>query len=93
MLEAAKKVVGGEMKRAYHKMPFEFKKAGLEHAIFDEPQIRVEFGDSHVNMKVRFLCDARKRAEIKSDIVWKILEKFNAPENKDKVEIQGFPRN
>jgi ABC-type proline/glycine betaine transport system permease subunit len=38
-------------------------------------------------MKVRFLCDVRHRATAKSAIVWKILEKFNAPENKDKVEI------
>jgi small-conductance mechanosensitive channel len=53
----------------------------------DEPQIRVEFGDSYINMEVRFLCDVRKRAKNKSDIVWKILKKFNAPENKDKVEI------
>ncbi len=29
----------------------------------------------------------RKRTKVKSDIVWKILEKFNAPGNKDKVEI------
>jgi small-conductance mechanosensitive channel len=87
MLEAAYEVAGVDMRRAYHKMHHTFKKAKLEHAIFDEPQIRVELGDSFVNMKVRFLCDARKRAIVKSDIVWKILEKFNAPENKDKVEI------
>lgn len=44
-----------------------------------------------LGMKVRFLCNVRRRAKIKSDIIWKILEKLNASENKDRVEI-AYPR-
>ncbi len=64
MLEAANEVVEVDMRRAYHRMHREFKKAKLEHAIFDEPQIRVELGDSFVNMKVRFLCDAGRERKL-----------------------------
>jgi small-conductance mechanosensitive channel len=55
MIEAANEVVGREMKRAYHKMHREFKKAKLEDAIFKEPQIRVELGDSSVKYEGSFL--------------------------------------
>lgn len=87
MIEAAKEVVGEDMKKAYSRVLKEFKKAKLEQLVFEEPQIRVGFGESYVDMRVRFICDARKRRRVRSDITWKILKKFNAPENKGKVEI------
>lgn len=87
MIEAAKEVVGEDMKKAYYRVLKEFRKAKLEQSVFEEPQIRVEFGESAVNMSVRFMCDARKRRRVKSEITWKILERFNEPENKGKVEI------
>lgn len=87
MIEAASEVVGEDMKKAYGKVLRQFKKANLEHTVFSEPQIRVAFGESYIDMSVRFICDARKRRKIKSDIVWNILRKFNAPENKGRVEI------
>lgn len=87
MIEAAKEVVGEDMKKAYTKILRQFRRSHLEHYVFSEPQIRVAFGESFLDMRVRFICDARKRRKIKSEIVWKILKKFNAPENKDRVEI------
>ena len=87
MIDAAKEVIGEDMKKAYNRVLKEFKKIKLEQSVFEEPQIRVELGDFSVNMRVRFICEARKRRKVKSDITWNILEKFNAPENKGKVEI------
>ncbi len=84
---SAKNVLGGTMKKASQSLREFYEESGLEQYLYDEPQIRVELGASSVDMRVRYLCDARLKRLTKSNILSKVLEEFGAKKNRNRVEI------
>ncbi len=84
---SAKKVLGDTMKKASKALEEFHAQIGHTQYLFDEPQIRIELGPSSVDMRVRYLCDAKLKRLTKSKILWEILEQVNSKSNKNKVEI------
>jgi len=83
IFEACDDVVGEEMAKLaelWKNKPRIFAKS----KVYDKPIMRVKLLDSGIEIKVRYLVDAFKWAEVKTEITKNILNKL---ENEDDVEI------
>ncbi|MBE0524802.1 MAG: mechanosensitive ion channel family protein [Methanosarcinales archaeon] len=76
IFNVAKEVAGEEMKHAARLMRNKTPES-----------VQVEFADSSTIIKARVMCLPKRIPAIRSEIYKRVLEEFNKPEYKDKVEI------
>lgn len=67
------------------------KKAGLDDAVPEKPQVFLSADDSWTNVTIRYLVGARERRKWKSELTLRITQELNKPEYR-KVIIPVYPR-
>jgi small-conductance mechanosensitive channel len=82
--EAANEVVGDLMIRKFDEYRDKMELSDLRAEIPRQPQVRMKFADSGVNLYVIYLCQASTRRRVHSEITKRIWSKFNQDE---RVEI------
>ncbi|MDF1532634.1 MAG: mechanosensitive ion channel [ANME-2 cluster archaeon] len=87
IFNAAKEVAGEEMKQAARLMRTKTPESVQVEFALEEPVLRVGFADSSTTVTVRVMCLPKLVPAIRTEVYRKVLEEFNNPENKDKVEI------
>jgi small-conductance mechanosensitive channel len=85
--EAAQKIAGKEMARGARLAKRLAPESVQAELITDKPQLRVEFGDSSINLNIRIFNLPKKVRIIRTEIYKEIFRLFKLPENRDKVEI------
>jgi small-conductance mechanosensitive channel len=87
IFKVANEVAGEEMKHAAILMRQKTPESVQVEFALEEPVLRVEFADSSIIIKARVMCIPKRIPAIRSEIYKRVLEEFNKPEYKDKVEI------
>jgi small-conductance mechanosensitive channel len=87
IFDVSKEVAGEEMKYAARLMRQKTPESVQVEFAHEEPVLRVEFADSSTIIKARVMCLPKRIPAIRSEIYKRVLEEFNKPEHKDKVEI------
>lgn len=87
LFNVAKEVAGQEMKKGAEWIKKKTPDSVQVETAREEPVIRVEFGESSVNIRARILCLPKQIPLFKSEIFRRVFIEFNKAENKDKVEI------
>jgi small-conductance mechanosensitive channel len=85
--EAAQKIAGKEMARGARLAKRLAPESVQADLITDKPQLRVEFGDSSINLNIRIFNLPKKVRIIRTEIYKEVFRLFKLPENRDKVEI------
>ncbi len=85
--KAAVNVAGEEMKRGSSYMRRKHPESVHVDLLSDEPKIRVEFGDSSIDFRVRIMCLPKQLKTFRTEIYKEIFRLFNQPKNKGKVDI------
>jgi small-conductance mechanosensitive channel len=97
IFESALEVVGEDMRNYSQYISRKMDLKDLRKDLIEEPQIRLDFSDSALNIYVIYFCPIHRRRTIKSEIVERILTKIK----KDKkvhiayphVEVVGVKKN
>ena len=76
MIESAKEVIGNCMSENYSKYSSKLEIRDLSQLLLREPEIRMEFSDSGVNLFVLYFCPAEQRRRVKTDITERIWHRF-----------------
>jgi small-conductance mechanosensitive channel len=87
IFQAAIKVAGDEMKRGARLHRRLAPDSVHTDLVKDRPVIRVEFGESSINLNLRILCLPKQIRPFKTAIYKEIFNLFKLKENKDQVEI------
>jgi len=77
-----------EPARIYAKL---LRKAGLEDAVAERPQVFVSLEDSWTNITIRYLVGARERRKWKSELTFRITQELAKPDYFKKI-IPVYPR-
>ncbi len=85
--QAGVDVAGEEMKRSARIIRRLFPDSVMIDLLSEKPKMRVDFGDSSVNITLRIMCLPKQVRNFKSAIYREVLSLFNEKENKGKVEI------
>jgi small-conductance mechanosensitive channel len=76
MINSAKEIIGSCMSENYSIYRSQLGIRDLSQLLLKEPEIRMEFSDSGVNLYVLYFCPAEQRRKVKSDITERIWRRF-----------------
>ncbi|WP_162055675.1 mechanosensitive ion channel family protein [Pontibacter pamirensis] len=84
-------LLGSYMAEPAHLYENLLRKAGLEDAVPDKPQVFISLQDSWTNITIRYLVGARERGKWKSEVTLRILQEMAKPTYLEKI-IPVYPR-
>jgi small-conductance mechanosensitive channel len=76
MKEAADEIVGTLMSANYEEYRSRLEIRDLDALLLREPEVRMDFSDSGVDISVLYFCPAEQRRRVKGDIVERVWRKF-----------------
>jgi len=87
----ATEVLGDDMAGPAHDYEALLRKARLETAVADKPEVYVSLADSWTNVTIRYLVHARQRRKWKSLLAERVMVELNQPTHAGRL-IPVFPR-
>jgi small-conductance mechanosensitive channel len=76
MANSAKEVIGDCMRENYDRYSSRLRIKDLEQLLLKEPEIRMDFSESGVNIYVLYFCPAEQRRMVKAEITERIWRRF-----------------
>lgn len=91
LARVAAEVIGDYMREPAHQYEALLRRARLEVAVADVPQVFVSLDESWTTLTVRYLVGARERRIWKSRLAQAVMEELNRPEHGERVQ-SAYPR-
>ena len=91
LLRLATEVLGEDMAGPAHEYEALLRKARLETAVADKPEVDVSLADSWTNVTIRYLVHARERRKWKSLLAERVMVEINQPAHAGRL-IPVLPR-